>query len=430
MRSLVLISLVGAAACGGDTGLVLKISAPDGPGRAARIEIVLANPDAIGTADGQLTGGMVRYYRQQSTTAAVDVAELDGRLVRIEGRDGKGDEVFVPFVFAYDDAIPQQARPPIAAGAVLDPQGLPLALEVPAGSILEATVSMIPLLAADMKLGVMSGQIAEIQCGSNSGAWRSGLAWQPPAGEQIRLLLPAPDAESKLDATARPLDLDCDGFVADQRDCDDLRARYNPGATESCDGEDTNCDGSHLAITQCDPPDADCGPGSTDGVLFCQDNAQGTPVAMCAGSPACRCQAGNPGPCSRCALAFEGIAPPFKPCAPALAKLSVGPCDALSPCLVEVIRDDGPWVASVAAGQQLEFKQSATVVTGEVWLRVKAELSSVMASPGASVGAVHLAISRALEMPRYVGIDLELAAMRTDTCVTTMGGPSGMVCNL
>jgi hypothetical protein len=429
MRALILIGLVGAAACGGDTGLVLKISAPDGPGQAARIEIVLANPDAIGTAGGQLTGGTVRYYRQQSTTAAVDVADLDGRVVRIEGRDGKGDEVFVPFVFAYDDAGPQPGRPPIAAGAVLDPQGLPLAVEVPAGSILEATVSMIPLKAADVKLGVLSGQIAEIQCGSNDGPWRSGIAWQPPTGDQLRLLLPEPDDESKLDATARALDLDCDGFVADQRDCDDLRARYNPGAAETCDGEDTNCDGSHLAITQCNPPDADCGPGSTDGILFCEDTAQGTPVTMCAGSPACRCRAGNPGPCSRCTLAFEEMDLPVKPCAPAVAKLSVGPCDALSPCLVEVIRDDGPWAASVAAGPQLEFKLSATVVTGEVYLRVKAEQSSLIAAPGASVGAVHLAISRALALPRYIGIDLELATQRTDACVTAMGY-FGMTCSL
>src|SRR5262245_17618980 len=102
MRALVLIGLVGAAACGDDTGLMLPVSAPQGPAGASRIEIVLANPDAIEKVQGQITGGDVEYYRQKSTTVPVeDIARLDGYVVRIEARDGAGDEKFVPFVLAY-----------------------------------------------------------------------------------------------------------------------------------------------------------------------------------------------------------------------------------------------------------------------------------------------------------------------------------------
>lgn len=426
MRALVPIGLVGAVACGDNAGLLLTIDAPDGPAGASRIELVLANPDAIAMVPGQLTGGDVRYYRQKSTAGAVeDLARLDGFVVRIEGRDGKGDEPFVPFVIAYD-----ASSKPIAIGSVLDPQGLPLALEVPAGSRLEARATMTPLLPADLTKGIMSGQVAELRCAENDGGWRSGLAWQPPAGLQLRLLLPDPDGDSRLDATSRPLDLDCDGYAADARDCDDVRVRYNPGAAEQCDGEDTNCDGSHFAITACGPSTTTCGPGTLDGIQFCRDEGEGTVLGECVGDPACQCRSG--GPCARCTLPFEGAAP-VKPCAPALGKLAnLGACTLATPCTVEVIQDDGPWEATLAADPQGSFERRAVVTTGEAWLRVKFQLTSLSAPGGASVGAVHLAISVGGTAPRYVGIDLQLQGGSIDNCETTLtpAGYFGMLCGL
>jgi len=436
MRSLILICLAGAAACGDNTGLALTISAPEGPGSASRIELVLASHDTVTTVKGQLTGGEVRYYRQKSSAGAIeDLARLDGFVVRIEGQDGKGDEPFIPFVIAYDDR-----SQPIAVGTVLDPQGLPLALEVPNGSRLEATVSMIPLLPVDPEKGILSGQIAELGCTSEAGVpWRSGLAWQPPVGLQLRLLLTDPTDDTVPDASGRGLDLDCDGHSAFSGDCDDVRVRYNPDAGEACDGEDTNCDGAPFSVSRCSPPETECGPGSTEGVQVCRDLDQGTSVGTCVGSPACRCRLGNPGPCSKCILAFEGgEASAVKPCAPGLTKLQlplpIGTCALGEPCTVQVVQHDGPWEVGVAADPLDGFDLRTEVDSNQVWLRVKSELSSLPALPGSSVGAIHLVISTgASQTPLYIGIDLELANLKLDDCasiVAPSGGVFTMACSV
>lgn len=425
MRAAVLIGLIGAAACGDNTGLLLTISAPQGPPGVTRIELVLANPDAIAAVGGQITGGDVQYLRQKSATAPVeDLARLDGFVVRIEARDGKDRERFVPLVLAYG------GRPePIAIGAVLDPSGRPMALEVPAGSRVEATATMTPLAPADPAKGVMSGQILEVRCADNAGGWRSGLAWQPPAGTQLRLLFPAPGDDAKLDATSRPLDLDCDGYTADGRDCDDVRARYNPGADELCDGEDMNCDGSQFAVTRCSPTTSSCGPGQEEGVQFCRDVAGGAPIGECVGSPACLCRNG---PCARCALAFEGNTPE-RPCAPAIDVIeNLAACTASAPCTVDVIRDEGPWEAAVAADPRGTFDRRAVVTMGKVHLRVKLRVASLpdTVSAGDSVGAVHLAISGGGMPPRHVGIDLQLAGGGVASCPASpdLPGHHGMQC--
>ena len=71
-----------------------------------------------------------------------------------------------------------------------------------------------------------------------------GVVWRPRAGGELRVMLADPTAGG--DATARTLDLDCDGHeVAPNNsgaDCDDTRARFHAGAAELCDMEDTNCD--------------------------------------------------------------------------------------------------------------------------------------------------------------------------------------------
>lgn len=422
MRSLALLCLAGAAACS-DAGLALTIGAADVPAGADRIEIVLASPDAIDTIEGQPAGGSARYYRQKSTGGELDkIGKLDGFTVRIEA-GGAGSEEFIPFVIAY------AGDSPVAAGAVLDAQGAPMPLAVPASSRIEASVALVPLAAADPVIGVKAGQIEEVRC---DGA-RSGIAWQLPSGPQIRLLQPDPGGDGKLDASARPLDLDCDGYRAGAGDCDDLRARVSPGAAEACDGVDSNCDGAHYAVEQCTPPDGECAPGSADGIRTCREVAGGASTT-CTGSPACRCRSGGPGPCARCVLAIEGTASPVEPCAPAFARLPLVTCTQLSPCLVEVLQypDSAGWEIDIASGAQLDWKLYATVLNGELALRVKPRKSSVAAAPGASVGAVHLVIAANANSFTAIGIDLELGPGRLEGCATipTMDGLYPMVCGL
>ena len=423
MRSLALLWLAGAAACS-DGGLALTISAADVPPGADRIEIVLASPD-FAMAEGQLTGGAVRYYRQKSTAGAFDkISKLDGYVVRIEPQSGKDGQTFTPFVIAYAGAVP------VAAGAVPDEQGRPLAVAVPGSSRLEATVSMVALLPADPALGVMSGQIEEVRCGDR----RSGIAWQPPADLQLRLLLPDPDGagDGGLDASGRSLDLDCDGYDADDGDCDDLRARFSPGAAEACDGQDVNCDGAHYALTQCNPPEAECGAGSTDGTQACLDAKGATPMA-CVGSPACRCRPGSTVSCAKCTLAVDRTASPVKPCAPAVAKLALPGCLQISPCVVEVMDypDSDGWDIAIASGASLEFKSSATVHNGELVLRVKSD-DSVAGAPGDSVGAVHLVVVTKVNDYQPIGIDLQLGAGRLEGCsgIPMLGESYLMLCSL
>ncbi len=429
MRSLALICLV-AAACG-DTGLALTISARDVPPGVDRIEIVLASPDFVVGKD-QLMGGDVRYYRQQATAGEItSLGKLDGHVVRLEGRDGRGDETFVPFVIAYAGAQP------VAAGSVLDADKLlPIPLAVPAASRIEATISMVSLLPANPDLGVMSGQIEEVRCGSNTGEWRSGIVWQPPAELQLRLLLPAPDGDSKQDATSRPLDLDCDGVRVNAGDCDDSRARIRPGTAEKCDGEDTNCDGASYAITQCDPPAGECEPSSVDGIQVCYEE-DGAPRSTCRGSPACRCRPGSTGLCSKCTLSIEGTAPPVKACAPAGTTLQLTACTVATPCRVEVVRypDSAGWDITVASGDPLEFDSSAMVTNSELALRVKPRALPATAAPGASVGAVHLVVATDVNDANVymtIDIDLQLGPGRPDSCSTipTQGGTFPMTCEL
>jgi hypothetical protein len=435
MRSLVLIGLAGAAAAaaaacsGGDTGLALTISAPDGPATASRIELVLAAPELL-EVEGQLVGGKVRYFRQKATAGELkDLPRLDGFVVRIEARAGQGGESFVPFVIAYD-----ASSQPVAVGLVRDMDGEPLELAVPGSSRIEATVELTTLAQADPKLGVMSGQIAEVHCASNNGPWRSGIAWQRPAKQQLRLLFPEPGGEAALDASNRRLDLDCDGSTAGEGDCDDVRPRFYRGADEACDGFDTNCDGSHFAITPCVPEVTACG-GSTDGVQLCRDTDGGSALSLCVGSPQCRCQSGNPGPCSKCIFAFEGTASPLKVCSPGLARIPAGTsiltCDQLSPCSVEVVETDPAWDVAIAPSLQAEFRRSA-IITSELWLQITSRSESLAAAPAASIGAAHLVVSTSSTVPRDIGIDLELSSSPVSSCsnLQTPGGSFAMQCSL
>ncbi|HWO26199.1 MAG TPA: putative metal-binding motif-containing protein [Kofleriaceae bacterium] len=443
MRSIALLgTLLGlaviAAACGGDnTGLVLTIRAPGVSKEARRIEIVLASADPaeLVKIDGQPVGGSTRYYSQKSTAGVItlppDEPDLDGFMVRIEGRGGQGDESFVPLVLAYaGEAAPSTAsgEQPIAAGAVLDEKQQPLALEVPAGSRLEATVDLISLQPASPDQGVATGQILALSCRSNGGEVPSGVVWQPSALLQHRLLRPDPASDSPLDATARKLDLDCDGFAMDGGDCDDVRASYNPRATEKCDGQDMNCDGSRFAVTACSLASGTC--DGAEGVQLCRDLDAGTPVTGCLPTAECQCQLGA---CTKCALAFEGgsTVGAVKPCAPGVSMLPLtGPCDAGSPCIVEVLRDDGPWHVTVASDAVAVFDRRAMVTRPVVFLRAKLETSELPKPTTSvpSIGETHIAVSGPAAQSQYLRIDLQLGGSAMCGDVALPGGNYRMEC--
>ena len=441
MRSLALLGLAAAAAaCGDNTGLVLTISAPDVPASARRIEVVLASADEAHTVmvGGQLRGGRVRYYRQRSTAGVFPLhrtsKSLDGFVVRIEAQDGAGDESFVPLVFAYEGEGEELAAgaQPIAAGAVLGAEDaviagerLPLALPVPAGSRLEATATLIPLQAADPALGVLSGQILEVECPAGGLDARSGVAWQPPAKTQLRLLRPEPGGKEPLDATLRGLDLDCDGFAAGG-DCDDVRPQYNPRAVDACDGVDMNCDGSSFAVQGCTLAQAACADG-TQGVELCHDADPPSKASECLPTPACQCQLGT---CSKCVFSFVLAGLEAKPCAPGVSELPFsGTCSPSTPCTVEVLRVDGPWRAAVAADPEATFDLRADVTRNAVQLRVKLDEDSV--DPKSVIGALHLAISGGVPDPLYLRVDLQLQPGGVPSCsgVALPDGEFKMECN-
>jgi hypothetical protein len=442
MRSIALLGLAAAAAAcsGDDTGLVLTIRAPDVPDSARRIEVVLASADPaeIVMADGQINGGSVRYYSQKSTAGMISLPSekprLDGFVVRIEGRDGGGSESFVPLVFAYAGEQPVDGEQPIAAGAVLGEDELPIPVDVPAGSRLEATAHLLSYMPAAPDLGVMNGQILEVRCRSNAGEVRSGVAWQRPDMLQLRLLRPDPAGDSPLDATARKLDLDCDGFAADVGDCDDVRAPFNPRAAEKCDGEDMNCDGSSLAIVPCSLTPGTCD-GETEGVLLCSDVDKGKPLTTCQLPSGCECVTGS---CSRCALSFEpgSASGSVKPCSPGVSVVQLpAPCDADTRCTVEVLHADMPWRAAVAFDAPAPFERSTVVARPLVYLRVKLEALELPkpTTPIPSLGGVYLAISRDGAPPQYFRVDLYLGTSGTSGACSGVALPGGnyrMDCNL
>ena len=74
---------------------------------------------------------------------------------------------------------------------------------------------------------------------------------------------PEPDTTDSTPPTEGPrVDLDGDGYTADEGDCDDNSAAASPGLDEACNGRDDNCDGS---------VDEGAGDADADGVADCLD---------------------------------------------------------------------------------------------------------------------------------------------------------------
>lgn len=420
LAAVVGLGLVGGG-CGPNDGAVLTFDAPAGPTAAARVQIVLASADTetIGTGirqrmqPGALSEEDVVYYRQRAKGGIVEsVATIDGFQIRIEPElDAAPDETFIPFALIYDDADEL-----VAVGAVEDPDGNPMPVEIREDVRIEYPMTITPVENPGADAPLAANQGISVGClDADATAWTSGVAWRPDTGPQLRLLLADLAADpSATDATARAADLDCDAFDAADDDCDDLRDAYHPGQTETCDGLDTDCDGRRMEVQPCALPAA-CG---GMGVSLCTDVGVNAAETICQPDPTCACLAGGPS-CARCIIdsvpPASGATRPA--CAPAVGKLHLDQyCEGA--CSVEVVAVDGV----EAALALLETGPYATRVdtTGLIYLRAKV-------GPGfptptmtfTSVGRVFLAVTTQ-NRTQAVNIDLEISNETTESCAPAM----------
>jgi len=412
MRSLIVLAAL--AACKDGDGALLTVSATQGPLTATRIEIVLAST-MIDTIDhqrvqpGQLTEQSVRYYKQRDTAGIVrDVGKLDGFQVRIEPTAARTpDTQFIPFVLAYQGDT-------LAAIGMIDNAGDPGTVVVEQGRLVEYSVILTPVTAANPDAAVGANQARAVACDT----WTSGIVWRRGSGTELRLLLPDVSADPlAYDATMRALDLDCDNHVASPQDCDDSRATFFRGKpNDVCDGLDTNCDGARTIVVDCPVGTTVCPSGVGD--ALCADTGNGMVVpGTCSPDPACACASGNTLPCTRCVMDWKHTSDVAKQdvCAPAASMLVVD-CTPAQPCdRIAVIPSDPAWRAEIAT-DPTSFTDELMDVHGPIFVRVDHSGGAVPGGAGASVGAIYLAIDRG-GVPTKLGIDLELGANATDSCM-------------
>jgi hypothetical protein len=377
-----LLGLVVVTACGTEEGALLTVRAPDGPGAAARLEIVLASASSIDDVDQQrvaptdLDQETARYYRQRSTAGDLGaIATLDGFQLRLEPDIDKVPEPrLVPLLIAYDDA-----GAVIGIGARLDDSGKPAEIEIEAGQLLGYDIAMLPIHETDGADGVMAGELVRVQCNATD----SGLAWQP-GGTQVRLLL----AQAGNDASERALDMDCDGFEAIDTDCDDLRSEFHRGATEECDGKDYDCDFRRQELIACEVNGTTC--GATEGVLLCTDSPGNATATTCVETAECACEGTS---CQGCLLPFGAVdGGPNNLCEPYVTDLPVFGCE--GGCKVEVVQQAGnPWRLEVSV-DGINFSEKVTGVVDKVHVQLfDDQADSIDASAGEVVGAFYYAVT-------------------------------------
>jgi len=234
------------------------------------------------------------------------------------------------------------------------------------------------------------------------------VVWRDPRGAELRLMLPSDGTD---DATMRPLDLDCDGdtvaAAASSEDCDDTRARFHAGATEVCNGEDTNCDASRYSAVPCTNAQL-CGT-STTGTAVCDQATQ--TVGTCSTDVTCACTPDSTAmsECRKCILSYEhgNSMANIKVCEPAIDAMidTAGACSQ-TPCTVDVVATTGGWDASVAATSQGPFAKAAIGVSSAFALRVARIDANIAMST--SLGTISLVLLTNTG-PKLVSFDLELA---------------------
>jgi hypothetical protein len=421
MRVIVAVAAVVSLGACSEEGAHLTLSAPNGPPGAASYRVVLATPDVVPViadqrrAPTKLATETVTYYLQRTDAGVMvgTVEHADGFTLLVEPNPAIADTTFIPFVILYDAS---ERIVGIATFHASDHSPDPSPIQVLHGEVDKYTLDVEPVADVDDGVATDPGDALQVTCArGDQTPWQSGIVWRPLVGGERRIMLP--DDPSSTDATQRPLDLDCDGAVvaadASSADCDDTRARFHDGATELCDGEDTNCDSVPYAVEPCTASNVCMGPGTTAGVALCDDTT-GT-LGTCQSDVRCLCAAGT-----GCSKGGE-----LDPCEPQEAMISTGDTCANNTCTVYVVATKGPWQAEVATGSQTQLGPIAKNVMGQFLLKVKGP-SSLMTVVNASVGSVDLVVSPDNgNPPLLLSFDLELG-IGVSSC--SGGGPFPMSC--
>lgn len=422
--------LVAVAACGTDSGAYLTLTAPDGPTGAKTYELVLASPDLIPviapqrvTPTGTGTETVTYYLQKTEVVAQGRLDGVNGFSILVEPTGGDG--AYIPFLLLHDGAGALVGMGTFRATDA----GAPAPILVKRSEQDRYDLAVEPVDEVTDAMAVDTRQAMRVDCiAQDQTTWTSGIVWRPRVGGELRVMLADPAAGG--DATARTLDMDCDGHqVAPNStgaDCDDTRARFHAGATELCDMEDTNCDDVRTIAVPCQSSNACNGMG----VALC-DDATGTISQSCAPDPTCACSTGGTG-CTKCILAHETNMPPpgdTVPCQPGIGQLSTqNLCDGGTPCVVQVLGTRGGWEAKVGTTTAV-LGSIATGVGSNVILSVRRPEgpgTAIPGQPGHNVGAVDLDIIDVQGAHHYVGVDLE---MDTTDAVCAQASSYAMACS-
>jgi len=403
-----------------DAGAHLTFSAPSGPGAVSSFKVVLATPDQVPSIDGQRTAPndlavqTVSYYLQRTIAGGTHgkIDGVDGFAVRVEPDPAMTETQFIPFVLMYEgDQI-------VGVATFHAPDSAqPSPIQVLRDEIDKYVLDVEPAVQVGDMDRVDVGQVRVVTCyRDDQSTFTSGIVWRPKSGGEMRLLFPD---DGGLDATQRPLDLDCDQHPvttgSSGKDCDDTRDWFHRDAQETCDGFDTNCDGLQSLVVACTGSNVCADPTTNTGIALCNDRTgdEGT----CQSDPQCACQGGST-TCSRCIITSElgTTIGKLKACQPSIGYLHLEGCDDLARCpRVEVVSVGGGWKADVSPETMpLTFATVAQDVGTKLLLRVRrpeGPLVEIAGARGQSTGDVMLAVQlpdgttylRALDLQFGVG---------------------------
>jgi hypothetical protein len=418
--------LLGVAACSSGYGANVTFSAPKGPSGAASYEIVLATTDLAPIIPAQRvspTGSAeeaVTYYFQRTAIAGGRIDQVDGFHVLVEDVPGVSEAAYVPFALFYDDA---KHLVGIGTYAI---DGAPAPVVVPRARVGLYTLEVEPVAEVVDAMPVVASEALRVECRAGDTSFVSGIVWRAASGHEVRVMLPDPGAlaADPLDATLRPLDLDCDGVAvavaASSNDCDDTRARFHAGAADVCDGEDTNCDGARYVVQPCH---AASGCAASTGVELCAEATRET--YGCTTDNTCACEPDSTSStCRRCTIQAANTLAGEHLCLPAVDAMigTQGTCSA--GCTIAVVATHGGWTAQVAPTAQGPFGATAIGVTSSYALRVTRPDTGV-ANPAMPVGSVDLAYVTTTG-PVLASYELEAASTGIGACAGT--GPYVMNC--
>lgn len=301
------------AACT-EAGAHLTLSAPDGPGSVMSFRVVLATPETVPSITGQRVAPddyavqSVSYYLQRTVAGGEHemITELDGFAIRIEPDISISDTQFIPFVLMYDGVHGTGNIIGVATFRASDSM-IPAPILVKRDEIDKYTLAVEPVVQVGDTDAVEPGQVRVVTCKDQRDAEIvSGIVWRPKQGSEVRVLFPLDEG---LDATGRPLDLDCDDHVvaieSSGADCDDSRGWFHRDAVETCDGYDTNCDYQQTIVVACaGSPNLCNDPMTNTGIALCSDRDGGS-EGQCQSDPQCLCNGAGGAGCMRCMIAND-----------------------------------------------------------------------------------------------------------------------------